>query len=94
MTRKFVKEYGGHEWKWLKKRYILNYDKKNIKSGDFLGMSRFNGYNSMIYYLSGSRTCHSSMALWEGDKLYIIESVDISVTKKIGIQKNEFDYWL
>lgn len=49
-------------------------DEKLIKSGDFFAETGMDGLAALIEYGTGGRIGHSTMALWFGEELYIVES--------------------
>ena len=51
-------------------------NESEIHSGDFMAVMRLDGLDPLIMYGTGSHAGHSTMALWDGDELYIIESQD------------------
>ena len=66
-------------------------DKKNIHTGDFIGVHRVDGLGSMIQMGTGSHVGHAAVAAWINGELYILESQDSPNWPKKGIQKNKYE---
>jgi hypothetical protein len=52
----------------------VNISKKNINSGDMLGIMRLDGIDPLLAYLMGSQTGHTAITIWDNDELYVYES--------------------
>jgi hypothetical protein len=75
-------------------KMILDFDEKEIKSGDFVAIYRLDGLDPLIMFGSGSRTGHSAVACWIDGELYVLESQDGWYWPKRGIQRNKFKQWV
>ena len=73
---------------------IVNFDKKIIKSGDVILISRLDGIDPLIMIGSGGRAGHSCVCVWRDDELYVIESQDAAYWPKKGIQRTKWDDWV
>lgn len=91
---RFIKNYAGYEWKRRADPSRVHLDKRQVKSGDFIAITRFDGIDQIIQLGSGSRIGHSTMALWEGDELYVIESQEALYWPTHGIQRTKWEDWL
>jgi hypothetical protein len=81
-----------HRGKWAKN--IVDIDTSEIKSGDFLAITRLDGLDPMIMLGTGSHIGHSAVFLWIDDELYVLESQGGWYWPKEGIQKTRWDIWL
>lgn len=90
----FTQQNIGHTWTMKKKNEFAKIDKREIHSGDFIAILRLDGIHQLIHYGSGSKIGHSTMALWEGDELYVIESQDAHYWPQKNIQKTKWETWL
>jgi hypothetical protein len=92
----FIKRYCGKDYKdrgeYGKK--MLNIDKNEIKTGDFIAILRMDGLDELIMMGTGSSIGHTAVAVWIDDELYITESQDGWYWPKHGIQRNKFDDWV
>jgi hypothetical protein len=84
----------GYQWNLRSENKLVNIDKKSIKSGDYLSIIRFDGLDNLIHVGSGSRSAHSTMAMWRDGELYVIESQAAWYWPRSGIQKNKWDDWI
>jgi hypothetical protein len=73
---------------------VLEIDPKNIKSGDFIAIRRWDGVDPLIMWGTGSRIGHTCIAMWEDGELYVYESQDGWYWPRHGIQKNKWEYWI
>ena len=93
----FVKKATGYQWRKRPKQFFIDLDESYVQSGDFLGITRFDGIDNIIHWGSGSRTGHSVMALWDRTgpvpELYIVESQAALYWPKAGIQRTKFSEW-
>jgi hypothetical protein len=74
-------------------------DEKLVKSGDTLAVLKLDGLDPLIAWGTGGRTGHTTIAVWEGDQLYVCESTDASPTgaywpPPYGIIRHTFSAWL
>jgi hypothetical protein len=90
----WAKESTGFQWNLRKDPKSINIDKKNIKSGDYLSIIRFDGLDNLIHTATGSRSGHSTMAMWRDGELYVVESQDAWYWPRHGIQKNKWEDWI
>lgn len=97
MNVEFIKHGTGYQWLPRDPPSLLDYDAENFRSGDFIGIVRFDGVDNIIQYGAGSHAGHSVMALWDrsGDKpqLYIVESQDGWYWPNHGLQKTKWEQW-
>ena len=84
----------GHKWSLRETPKIVVIDKKNIRSGDYFAIIRFDGVDNIIEWGTGSRSGHNSMALWHEGELYMVESQDGWYWPRRGIQKNKYEDWI
>ena len=73
---------------------VVNIDKKNVKTGDAILISRLDGVDPMIMLGAGGRAGHTCVCSWYGDELYVLESQDGWYWPRHGIQKNKWDDWI
>lgn len=90
----WIKGVTGLEFQRLNVDHFLHVDKHKIKSGTFLAIYRFDGIDSVIHVGSGSRAGHSTLAIWEGEELFVIESQSGPYWPNSGIQKTRWDEWM
>ena len=88
-----LKDYVGYEVERRKEIINIEIDKNKIKSGDFIGLTRFDGLDQFINVGAGSRLGHTTIAMWEDGELYITESQAGWYWPRAGIQKNKWDDW-
>jgi len=84
----FSQKFSGFHFSKRKFNDYIHLDKKNIKSGDIFQILRMDGLSNLIYVGSGSRASHVVMAMWQDDRLYILESQGSNRWPKQGVQKN------
>jgi hypothetical protein len=73
----------------------INLDASQIKSGDFIGVTRMDGLDPMIIWGMGGTTGHTTVALWFDDGLYITESqVNSSYWPTNNIQRTPYLQWI
>ena len=53
---------------------MINLDEKEIHSGDFIAITRFDGIDQIIQFGAGSHAGHSTVALWIEGEVYVVES--------------------
>lgn len=90
----FVKRATGYEWKFREDKKKVLLDPKYIQSGDFFGLTRFDGVANIAHVVSNSRTGHCAMALWEGSTLYVIETEDGGGNQRKGVKRTEYWEWM
>eukprot|EP01091_Cochliopodium_minus_P010277 TRINITY_DN2685_c0_g1_i1.p1 TRINITY_DN2685_c0_g1~~TRINITY_DN2685_c0_g1_i1.p1 ORF type:complete len:499 (+),score=112.43 TRINITY_DN2685_c0_g1_i1:11-1507(+) len=74
---------------------FVNISKSLVHSGDFFGVIRLDGLDPMLAYGMGSRTGHTTIAMWMEGELYICEStVNSNYWPTNGIQRTPFDQWM
>ena len=92
----FLTKYRGIEMKKRtppKDEFVLN--ESDIHSGDFFGVIRLDGLDSMLAFGMGSHTGHTTVALWEDGQLYVAEStVNGSYWPTNGIQRTPYRQWI
>jgi len=70
-------------------------NESEIHSGDFIGIRRMNGLESMQTFATGQKTGHTVIAIWEDGQLYIAESTSNSAYWPTnGIQRTPYRKWL
>lgn len=69
----FIKRATGYEWQKRQDVYV-EIDEKEIHSGDFIAITRFDGIDQIIQWGAGSVAGHSTVALWIDGELNVIES--------------------
>jgi hypothetical protein len=89
----FIKKSTGYQWQ-PRNDVLINLDESEIKSGDYLAITRFDGVDQIIQYGTGSHSGHSTVALWIDGVLHIIESQDGWYWPKHGIQRNTYKQWV
>lgn len=89
----FIKRATGYEWQ-RRNDVNVEIDEKEIHSGDFIAITRFDGIDQIIQYGAGSAAGHSTVALWIEGELHVIESQDGWYWPKHGIQRNKFSQWI
>jgi hypothetical protein len=92
-SQKMVEEnvqFIGEKMQWLmqpRTAGVVNIDKSEVKSGDYLAILRLDGIDPLIMWGTGGHTGHTAIALWFGEDLYVCESTDT-------LQLNSsFAYW-
>ena len=73
---------------------VLNINEKEIKTGDFIAISRFDGLDNIIMIGTGSHIGHSAVAAWIDGELYVLESQDGWYWPKNGIQRTKWSDWV
>jgi hypothetical protein len=73
---------------------VLNIDKSEIKSGDFLAITRLDGVDPLVMLGSGSHIGHSAVCLWVEGELYVVESQAGWYWPRAGIQINKWEDWI
>lgn len=78
---------------------ITPVDEEAIKSGDVLQVLKLDGLDPLIAWGTGGRTGHTTIAVWEGNQLFVCESTDASPTgaywpPPYGVIRHPFDEWL
>lgn len=53
---------------------MVELNEKEVYSGDFLGIIRLDGLDPMLAWAMGSTTGHTTIAMWEDNQLYVMES--------------------
>lgn len=89
----FIKRATGYQWQ-KRTDVDVEIDEKEIHSGDFIAITRFDGIDQIIQYGAGSTAGHSTMALWIDGELHVVESQDGWYWPKHGIQRNKFSQWV
>jgi len=70
-------------------------DEKLVQSGDFIGVIRLDGLDTMLAWAMGSTTSHTAIALRENGVLYVAESTTDSPYWPVnGIQRTPWKRWL
>lgn len=92
-NREWVKGWTGHEYSRRADK-LVHVDKREIKSGTFIGIYRFDGLDNMINVASGSRLGHTTIAVWHEDELYVLESQDAWYWPTRSIQKTKWETWV
>lgn len=94
-NRRMLKDYLNYDVARRAKIIDIDYDKSNFKSGDFIGLTRFDGLDQFINVGSGSRLGHTTIAMWdeEDGELYITESQAGWYWPRDGIQRNKWEQW-
>jgi hypothetical protein len=57
-----------------RKQPVVTLNKSDIKSGMYLGVTRFDGLDPMIMWGTGGHTGHTAMTMWMDGELYVMES--------------------
>jgi hypothetical protein len=73
---------------------VIDIDKSEIKSGDFLAISRLDGVDPLVMLGSGSHIGHSAVCFWVDNELYVMESQAGWYWPRAGIQINKWDDWI
>lgn len=58
----FIEAGTGYRWKDRQPKFV-NLSEHEVKSGDFLAITRFDGVDQIIQYGAGSHSGHSAMIL-------------------------------
>lgn len=94
-------EFLSYKMKWPIQSFgkQVQIDPKNVRSGDYLAIMRFDGLDPTIAFGIGGHTGHSAIAVWEGDQLYVCESTDANPFGPVywpppyGIIRTPFQQW-
>ena len=62
--------------------------KKHAKSGDLIGVSLFDGFDSIIHWVTGGPITHVAMLMWKGVTLYVVEA------RGAGLIRTPIENWL
>ena len=73
---------------------VVNIDKNDIHTGDFLVISRFDGLDNVIMMGSGGHAGHSAVCAWMDGELYVLESQSGWYWPKENIQKTKWEDWI
>jgi hypothetical protein len=90
----FVKQATGFEWRLREDRKKVLLDPKYIHSGDFFGLTRFDGVANVAHVVTGSPVGHCAMALWDEGTLWVIETEDGGGNTRKGIKRTEYKEWI
>ena len=90
----FTKKFIGYEWQLRQNPKKVLLDKKSVKSGDFVAITRFDGLDNLIHWGTGSRAGHTAMALWKDNELYVLESQNALYWPANDIQRRNWDSWV
>lgn len=71
----FIKQGTGYEWK-KREDVFIDLDKSEVKSGDFVIVTRFDGLDQLIQWGCGTRSGHSVVILEFDNETWAIESND------------------
>jgi len=78
-----------------RKTQIVTIDENLVQSGDFIGVIRLDGLDTMLAWAMGSTTSHTAVALRENGVLYVAESTtDSAYWPTNGIQRTPWKKWL
>ena len=84
----------GTGFRWKERRPVFtNLSDYEVKSGDFLAITRFDGIDQIIQYGAGSHSGHSAMILEVDGVMSVVESQDGWYWPKHGIQQNSWEQW-
>jgi len=89
---KFIEAGTGYRWK-DRSNIFTNLSETEVKSGDFLAITRLDGVDQIIQYGAGSHAGHSAMLLEVDGELNVVESQDGWYWPKHGIQRNKWSVW-
>ena len=73
---------------------LVNIDKSQVHSGDFLLIQRLDGIDQLIMLGSGGISGHSAVCAWKDGELYVVESQSGWYWPRDGIQRNKWDDWI
>lgn len=85
----FIEAGTGFRWK-ERTPHFVNLSSYEVKSGDFLAITRFDGVDQIIQYGAGSHSGHSAVVLEVDGVLSVVESQDGWYWPKHGIQRNDW----
>lgn len=83
----FIEHTTGYRWK-ERKNVKVDLDDTEVKSGDFLAITRMDGVDQLIQYGAGSHSGHSAVILEVDGEMMVVESQDGWYWPKHGIQRN------
>jgi hypothetical protein len=89
---KFIEAGTGYRWK-PRPDVFTNLSETEVKSGDFVAITRLDGVDQIIQYGAGSHAGHSAMLLEVDGELNVVESQDGWYWPKHGIQRNKWSIW-
>mmetsp|Transcript_35616 Transcript_35616/g.81625 ORF Transcript_35616/g.81625 Transcript_35616/m.81625 type:complete len:657 (-) Transcript_35616:66-2036(-) len=90
----FLKHYVGYDMA-PREDSVDPLNESSIHSGDMFGIMRLDGLDPMLAWGMGSGTGHTTVALWEGGKLYVAEStINSTYWPTNGIQRTPYRQWL
>jgi hypothetical protein len=88
----FIEAGTGYRWKERAPKF-MNLTQYEVKSGDFLAITRFDGLDQIIQYGAGSHSGHSAVLLEVDGVMNVVESQDGWYWPKHGIQRNDWETW-
>lgn len=88
----FIEAGTGFRWKERTPKFV-NLSQYEVKSGDFLAITRFDGVDQIIQFGAGSHSGHSAMLLEVDGVMNVVESQDGWYWPKHGIQRNDWETW-
>jgi hypothetical protein len=88
----FIEAGIGFRWK-EREPHFVNLSNYEVKSGDFLAITRFDGVDQIIQYGAGSHAGHSALVLEVDGVMSVVESQDGWYWPKHGIQRNDWETW-
>lgn len=88
----FIEAGTGYRWK-PRPNVFTNLSELEVKSGDFLAITRLDGVDQIIQYGAGSHSGHSAVVLEVDGELCVVESQDGWYWPKHGIQRNKWSVW-
>ena len=77
-----------------KNNTIVQIDKSQIHTGDFLAIFRLDGLDNIIMLGSGGHSGHTAVCAWMDGELYVFESQSGWYWPKENIQKTKWDEWI
>ena len=92
MAVNFIEAGTNFRWKERKPKF-LNLTSDEVRPGDFLAVTRFDGLDQIIQYGAGSHAGHSALILEVDGVLSVVESTDGWYWPKRGIQRNDWETW-
>jgi len=85
----------GYTWERRKDTGIIHLNTSLLQSGDLIAVNRFGGISSFIQCGTGAHVNHVAVLNWEGDVLYVVESLAASYhANGVGVIKTEWNQWL
>lgn len=88
----FIEAGTGYRWK-ERKPVFTNLSDYEVKSGDFVAITRLDGIDQIIQYGAGSHAGHSALILEVDGVMSVVESQDGWYWPKHGIQRNSWEQW-